>query len=144
MDITYVMRRSARPVINSRHSYYCRALNLCWDEHVFVSWQNSLTDCVDLSTIINDLHGANSIVTVRLAGKRFADIPIRVTIKTTILSLLAHGWGRCRMERTWDSGYTYAVEEGSHCAISCPIGRLVRMSCQFVASSNCNLPGGHA
>jgi hypothetical protein len=89
--MTYEMGRSASPVINSRYGYYCGALNLRRDKHSFVSRQNSLTDRVYLSTIINDLHCADSIVTVRLVGKRIADIPIHVTIKTTILSLLAHG-----------------------------------------------------
>lgn len=91
-DITYVMSRSACPVIYSRYSYYYwGAVNLRWDKHIFVSRQNSLTDCVYMSTIINDLHSADSIVTVRLVGKWFANIPIVVTIKTAILSLLAHG-----------------------------------------------------
>lgn len=42
------------------------------------------------------------------------------------------------MERTWEPGYTYEVEVGHHCAISCPVLRsaqhIVRMSLAFIVT----------
>ena len=94
------MGRRSRPIIDPRYSYYCGAINLRWDKHIFVARQNRLTDCVYFSAIILDCYGADSIVTIRLVWKGFADLSIRIAIKTTVLSLLAHGFSQCQLEQT--------------------------------------------
>jgi hypothetical protein len=76
---------SSRPVASIGDSKNCIIINVRWNQHSFVSWQDGLAEGNRLGGFVLARHSPNTIITVRSVWEGLVNLSVFVTVKSAIL-----------------------------------------------------------
>lgn len=98
------MCSGSTPVICSRVCKCCITVNAGWNQHSFITRENSLAKCNCASGIVDYTNVGGGRLTIWLVRKWFRDLSVIVAVQTTVLAKLASIALRRRFEthhRLW-------------------------------------------